>query len=136
MDAVDTNVLLYAHDPRDAVKQQKAVSLIQSLVNGVLLWQVACEYISASQKLQPFGYSRSQAWRDVSDFRRVWTTVLPAWGVLDRAENLLNAYSLSFWDAMITASCLEAGIARLFSEDITGYSKINGLEIINPFQVP
>jgi hypothetical protein len=31
MDAVDTNVLIYAHDPRDQVKQTKAVSLIASL---------------------------------------------------------------------------------------------------------
>ena len=28
MNAVDTNVLIYAHDPRDAAKQAVAVSLI------------------------------------------------------------------------------------------------------------
>ena len=42
MDAVDTNVLLYAHDPRDAAKQATAASLLSSLTDGVLLWQVAC----------------------------------------------------------------------------------------------
>ena len=53
MHAVDTNVLIYAHDPRDAAKQATAVSLMQSLTPGVLLWQVACEYLSASHKLEP-----------------------------------------------------------------------------------
>jgi hypothetical protein len=44
MNAVDTNVLLYVHDPRDVTKQATAANLLQSLADGVLLWQVACEY--------------------------------------------------------------------------------------------
>ena len=81
MHAVDTNVLIYAHDPRDAAKQAMAVSLIQSVTPGVLLWQVACEYLSASRKLEPLGYSRVDAWQDIRDLRRVWTTILPSWNV-------------------------------------------------------
>ena len=45
MNAVDTNVLLYVHDPRDVTKQVTASNLLQSLADGVLLWQVACEYL-------------------------------------------------------------------------------------------
>jgi predicted nucleic acid-binding protein len=56
MNAVDTNVLLYVHDPRDATKQATAANLLQSLTDGVLLWQVTCEYLAASRKLVPFGY--------------------------------------------------------------------------------
>jgi hypothetical protein len=41
MNAVDTNVLFYVHDPRDLIKQTTAASLVQSLIDGVLLWQVA-----------------------------------------------------------------------------------------------
>ena len=36
MNAVDTNVLIYAHDPRDPVKQNKAAALIASLTDGGL----------------------------------------------------------------------------------------------------
>jgi predicted nucleic acid-binding protein len=117
MIAVDTNVLSYVHDPRDPDKQATAASLMQSLTDGVLIWQVACEYLSASRKLEPLGYSLAQAWQDIHDLRRVWTTVLPGWDVLERAERFLSAYSLSFWDAMIIAACLEGGVARLYSED-------------------
>jgi predicted nucleic acid-binding protein len=53
MRAVDTNVLIYAHDPRHPAKQATAISLIESLTDGALLWQVACEYLSASHK-HPF----------------------------------------------------------------------------------
>lgn len=135
MNAVDTNVLLYVHDPRDRDKQATAAALLQSLTDGVLLWQVACEYIAASRKLEPFGYSRAQAWRDISDLRRVWTTILPSWSVLERAERLLDSYSLSFWDGMLIAACLEAGVTHLYSEDFDAYPQVDGLAIVNPFSV-
>jgi predicted nucleic acid-binding protein len=136
MDALDTNVLMYAHDPRDPAKQLVAVSLIQGLVDGALLWQVACEYLSASRKLESLGYSRVQAFQDVRDLRSVWTTLIPEWDVLDRAESLLNTYSLSFWDAVLIAACCQGGVARLYSENFSGYSRIDGLALINPFQTP
>jgi len=40
MTAVDTNVLVYAHDPREPAKRTVALSLLDSLDDGVLLWQV------------------------------------------------------------------------------------------------
>ena len=56
MNAVDTNILLYARDPRNPSKQVAATSLLQSLTDGVLLWQVACEYLAASRKLEAVGW--------------------------------------------------------------------------------
>jgi predicted nucleic acid-binding protein len=55
MNAVDTNLLIYVHDPRDPPKQATADALVKSLIDGVLLWQVACEFIAASRKLEPYG---------------------------------------------------------------------------------
>jgi predicted nucleic acid-binding protein len=43
MNAVDTNILIYARDPRDPTKQALATALLSSLTDAVLLWQVACE---------------------------------------------------------------------------------------------
>jgi len=135
MNAVDTNILLYVYAPRDPAKQAAAASPLQSLTDGVLLWQVACEYLAASRKLELLGYNRSQAWQDIRDLHRVWTTILPSWGVLDQAERLLSSYSLSFWDGMIIAACLEGGVTRLYSEDLDAYPRVDGLEIVNPFKV-
>ena len=134
MNAVDTNVLLYVHDPRDVTKQATAGNLLQSLADGVLLLQVACEYLAASRKLVPFGYNLTQAYQDVRDLQRVWFTLLPSWSTLDRAQTLLSNYSLSFWDAMIIAACLEAGVTRLYSEDFDAYAHVDSLQIVNPFK--
>ena len=136
MNAVDTNVLIYAHDPRDTTKNAIAISLVDSMFDGVLLWQVACEFLWVSRKLVPFGYDQTQAWSEVRRLRRAWRTAVPDWIVMDLASKLLTSYSLSFWDAMIIAACLEAGVTRLYSEDFDSYSKIEGLSLINPFKVP
>jgi predicted nucleic acid-binding protein len=134
MNAIDTNILLYVHDPRDAAKQAQAASLVQAQTDAILLWQVACEYLAASRKLASQGYAFSQACEDIADLRRVWYTVLPSWGALSRANQLIQRYSLSFWDALLIAACLEAGVQRLYTEDFSAYPDIDGLKILNPFR--
>ncbi len=133
MNAVDTNVLIYARDPRDSAKQGTAISLLANLDDGVLLWQVACEYIAASRKLEQFGYDQTQALADLADMREAWKTILPSWSVLDKAESLLTHYHLSFWDALIVAAYLEGGVTRLHSEDFDDSMRAEGLEVVNPF---
>ena len=133
MNAVDTNVLFYARDTRVPAKRAVAASLIETLDDGVLLWQVACEYLWASRKLEPFGYSAPRAFHDIRRLRRVWQTVIPDWSCIDRAEDLQTRFSLSYWDALIIAACVEAGVERLYSEDFGGQRMIESLEIVNPF---
>src|SRR5215471_12635605 len=85
MNAVDTNVLFYARDSRFPQKQQTARQLIAQLQDGALMWQVACEYLATSRKLEPQGVSREDALGDILRVRRIWRTVLPQWSILERA---------------------------------------------------
>ncbi|MDQ3687191.1 MAG: PIN domain-containing protein [Acidobacteriota bacterium] len=132
MNAVDTNILFYVHDPRDVTKRYTATTLVKSLADGVLLWQVACEYLAASRKLEPLGYSSAQAWQYIRELQDAWETFLPTWETLDRAEVLLRRYRLSSWDALIIAACLQSGVTRLYSEDLDASVRAEGLEIVNP----
>jgi predicted nucleic acid-binding protein len=133
MNAVDTNILIYVNDPRDPVKQGVAIALVSALTEGILLWQVACEYLAASRKLESLGYDRARAYQYIRDLQQVWYSALPTWNVIDRAENLMSRFSLSHWDAMMIAACLEADVQMLYTEDL-GYSRIDGLGIVNPFK--
>ena len=58
MIAVDTNVLIYACDQADPRRQKVALDLITNGQDGVLLWQVACEFLAASRKLGKQGSPR------------------------------------------------------------------------------
>ena len=136
MSAVDTNILIYVHDSRDPAKQATADALVQSLTSAVLLWQVSCEYIAASRKLVSSGYSVELAWQDIRKLQTVWELKLPTMNVLWRAEELMGRYSLSSWDALLVAACLEAGVTRLYTEDFDDSVRAEGLEVINPFANP
>jgi predicted nucleic acid-binding protein len=134
MNAVDTNILIYVHDYRETDKREIAESLIETLTDGVLLWQVACEYIAASRKLEPLGYNRQKAWEDLRKLQSLWSTQLPTWNVLSLAEDLTQRYSLSTWDSLIVAACLDCGVTRFYSEDFDKSAEAEGLEIVNPFK--
>ena len=136
MIALDTNVLIYVCDRSDPQRQQTAIQLVANSTDGVLLWQVACEFVAASRKLSTQGFSASDAWSRLAEFLGVFRLVLPSEGVLNRAQGLHVSHKVSFWDAMILASCLEVGVEILYSEDVPGLDVLERLRVINPFARP
>lgn len=133
MIAFDTNVLIYAADPRVPGKQRIALDLLLGADSGILLWQVACEFIAVSRKLASYGFTRAEAWDQLAQHLRSFPLVLPTLSILDHAQRLHAEQQWSFWDAMIVGACLEAGVTRLYSEDLPGRAAPPSLEIINPF---
>ena len=133
MIAIDTNVLLYACDRADSRRQQIAIDLVTSRRDGVLLWQVACEFVAASRKLSAQGFTASDAWNRLAEFLAVLPLVLPTAGVLERGRGLHATHAVSFWDALILAACAEAGVEILYSEDVPGLPALGTLRVVNPF---
>lgn len=133
MIALDTNVLIYACDKADPRRQRIALDLVEKALDGVLLWQVACEFVAASRKLSPQGFTASDAWDRLAEFLALFHLVVPSAGVLDRARELHLAHGVSFWDATILASCLESGVDVLYSEDVPGTDALSPLQVLNPF---
>jgi predicted nucleic acid-binding protein len=133
MIAVDTNVLIYCCDEGDARRQKIALDLVTSARDGLLLWQVAGEFIAASRKLGAQGFSAAAAWARLADFLELFPLVLPTPQVLVHARRLHSEQQVAFWDAMLLGACLEAGVTRLYSEDLPSPAKADSLEIVNPF---
>jgi predicted nucleic acid-binding protein len=99
MIAVDTNVLIYACDQSDPRRQTIALDLIAASTDGVLLWQVASEFLSASRKLGKQGFTPTQAWNRLAEFRDLFPLVLPAEANLTHARELHVLHTVSLWDA-------------------------------------
>ncbi len=133
MTALDTNILIYACDKADGRRQRIALDLLWSAADGVLLWQVACEFIAASRKLKSQGFTTANAWDRLAEYLGLFPLILPSSEVFGRAKGLHLDEGWSFWDAMIVASCLGCGVKRLYSEDLPGRISNCGLEVVNPF---
>src|SRR3954452_24381945 len=88
MIAVDTNVLIYACDQSEPRRQPIALDLIAATAEGVLLWQVACEFLAASRKLSKQGFTATQAWNRLAEFQDLLPLVLPSPANLTHAREL------------------------------------------------
>jgi predicted nucleic acid-binding protein len=71
MIALDTNILIYACDKADPSRQQIALDLVSNAFDGILLWQVACEFVAASRKLKHQGFTTADAWNRLADYQSI-----------------------------------------------------------------
>ena len=136
MIALDTNILIYACDKADLKRQQVAIDLVSNARDGVLLWQVACEFVAASRKLRSQGFTMVDAWERLADYLALFPLILPAAAAFEGARILHAEDGWSFWDAMVVAACLECRVTCLYSEDLPGRAVRWPLEIVNPFLQP
>ncbi len=138
MNAVDTNVFVYAFDADEAIKRPKAEELLDGLAQQsgetVLLWQVAGEFLNCLRKWESTG--RMSVADVEAHFRDVIATFplrLPTAACFAISFDLRSRYSLSHWDSMLLAACKEAGVDVLFTEDLSAGTDYDGVKIINPF---
>jgi predicted nucleic acid-binding protein len=132
---VDTNVLVYAHDASDTIRQPVARTLISELWrtrSGAVSTQVLQEfYVVATRKFDP-PMPRREA-RDLVDAYGHWQLVEIDVALIVAASQLEERHSLSFWDALIVEAARRAGATRLVTEDLQSGRRIAGIPIDNPF---
>lgn len=132
---VDTNVLAYAKDRKNSLKQAKAKLWLESLAarrSLVLSAQSLREYYAVSLRLVRPLDCRADARREIASLASfvpeslLEDRLVEAWALEDR-------YRLAFFDCLLIASALAAGCEIFLSEDMNGGQKIDALRIVNPF---
>ncbi|MBX3439034.1 MAG: PIN domain-containing protein [Planctomycetaceae bacterium] len=140
MNAIDTNVLIYAVDSADPVRQSQAINLLNTLANDpdkvVLLWQVAVEYLACLRRWENLGrIVRDDTTALVDAMEATFECVFPTATILKQSLTLSSHYSLSHWDSLLVAACIEAGVTTLYSEDLASGMRYETVSVINPFAV-
>lgn len=128
-------MLIYAVDSRDAAKRAKAIDLLARLPapETIIPWQVACELAAVLYRMKHTGALQGDPSPVIEQLRSCFPIILPQVATLARSQRLIGELGLSTWDAMLIAACADAGVARLFTEDLQSGQSIAGVEIINPF---
>jgi predicted nucleic acid-binding protein len=132
---VDTNVFIYARDPRVPVKQQCAAELIHRLWldrAGRTSMQVLNEfYVTVTRKLNP-SVDAETAWDEV--------LALTAWNpqptdreLLKIARDIERRYRTNWWDALIVAAAQAQQCTLLISEDFQDGMGFGQVTVRNPF---
>lgn len=130
---LDTNVLLYAEDARDPAKRDRAQHVIRALVAdqaAVVSTQVLQEFfVIATKKLK---LPADVAHDCVATYAQL-DVALVSPGLVLAAIELHRLHGLSFWDALIVRTAMDAGCTRLLSEDLQHARSFEALVVENPF---
>lgn len=129
---VDTNILVYASDPKAGEKHIRATRALERLWDeqtGRVSVQVLQEfYVTATQKLKT---PRASA-REVVQIYAPWVQYPTTPKTILRASGLAESTRLSFWDALIIASAEQVDASLLYTEDLNAGQTISGVKIVNP----
>lgn len=131
---VDTNVFVYLFAPDSPAKQATARQLIDDNAENIIVsTQVLGEfYATVTRKLaEPLSAERAlDALEELCDF-----SVRPIHAELTLSAVRRSVTSrLSYWDALIVESALEAGAGVLVTEDLQHGQTFAGLRVRNPFR--
>jgi len=133
---VDTNILLYAHDPLAGAKRDRARQLIEHLWTtgkGVLSTQVLQELcVNLRRKVKPP--------LPVDEIRRLVQDYLSWEIVVNSPESVIQAleievrYKISHWDALVLQAAESAGAAIVYSDDLAAGQKYGAVRVVNPLR--
>lgn len=134
---VDTNVLVYVRDARDAEKQRSSAAWLAALWEsrrGRVSTEVLHEYyVTVTAKLRP-GLPIDEAREDVQSLR-AWLPIPATFDLIETAWNVQDRWAFSFWDAMIVAAAQAAGCGILLTEDLSHDQQLGDVRVVNPFQL-
>jgi predicted nucleic acid-binding protein len=137
---IDANIFVYAYDPADPVKHDRAIRLIDEVSrtgNLALSVQVLNELAwTLLRKGAAFGLSREDV-RDIVDEVALSARILPVTPDLTRrALEVGVPQGLAFWDALIWAVADRYEIPTFYTEDFQHGRTVESVRFVNPFLLP
>ena len=130
---IDTNLIVYANDGRDPDKQNKAITLIQTLMKdglGVISSQVLQEY--ANTALTKLHQQHTIVLRQLTLLESFEIVLLKPL-LIRRAIEIRSAYGITFWDSCIISAAESAGCDSIYAEDLNAGQYYSGIRLLNPF---
>ena len=131
----DTNILVYAYDTYDPVKQKIAKDLILENIRNGQGWlsiQVFGEFFNVVTKQIPEPLTSDQA-RDAISYLSILNITEMDMKLVLRAIETHQKYGTTYWDSMIVAAAERANCSRLLSEDFNAFQMYHGIIADNPF---
>lgn len=133
---LDTDVLVYAHDRSEALKQKQALEVLdraQEMATGLLTTQILAEFFWVSTRRLRASLTLEEAVHQVELFARAWPVLDVTTFTVLEALRATRTYQMTYWDAQIWASARLNQIPVIFSEDFTDGAVIEGVRFVNPF---
>jgi predicted nucleic acid-binding protein len=138
---VDTNILVYRFDARDAVKQHRAREVLRDGLlddNVVLAHQCIVEFVAAVTRPRPELAGApllppSEATLEAETLLTQYPVLYPGREIVLTALRGMAMYRLSWFDAHLWAYAEVHGVDEILSEDFTHGRHYGTVRAVNPF---
>lgn len=133
---VDSNILIYVHDPRDQPKQMQAYEVLDRLIrarSAVLSVQCLSEFFNTARWKLPEPMSQLHALAQVENFTLSCRVLSLTPNAVIEACSCSNRYGLSIWDSLIWAVAKINGVKYIVTEDAEHGRILEGVHYLNPF---
>lgn len=133
---IDTNVLIYAYDPRVRPKQETALALLRRLsVNGRgrISTQVLGEFYAAGTRELDPPLSPAEAAEQIVALAAAWPVLVVTPLVVLEAARGASGHRLHYWDAQLWATARLNQVPLVLSEDFPHEQMLEGVRFLDPF---
>jgi len=130
---LDTNIVIYANDSRDPVKQSRAIEVVTDCIReqtGVVSTQVLQEY--AVVALDKLNQDLDVVLRQLLLLESLEVVQITP-ELVRRGLEIQARYRISYWDGAIIAAAEHANCSLLLSEDLTSGQLYATVRVENPF---
>ena len=134
---LDTNIFVYAFLSSEPLKQAKAVRLIEASLgsgHGCVSYQVLQEFANVARKKFAIRMAVADCRAFIDAAMQPMNRVASSTELIHSALDLQDELRYSFYDSLVIAAALQAGVDTLYSEDLQHAQRVRGtLRIVNPF---
>jgi len=132
---IDTNILVYAHQPSESVKHERAVRTIETLMAsglGRLSAQILGEFLSATTRGRRPILTMQDALRQATFLGLALPVFDQTRLIVLEAGRGVHEHQLSYFDAQIWATARLNQVSTIFTEDFTNGRRVEGVQFLNP----
>ena len=132
---IDTNILVYAYDIDEPIKQARAQEILKQGIEGetaVLSVQVIGEFFTVVTKRIPNPLSAQEA-EQVLDLLSILPVIDLDFRMVRHAIEIHRQHSIAYWDALIVAAAHRAECTQILTEDLNTGQPYEGVTVVNPF---
>jgi predicted nucleic acid-binding protein len=141
---VDTNILVYRHDPRDPRKQSLAKAVLRKGIGGrsvAVAYQCVVEFVAAvSRPQKALGgkplLALADALLEAEGLMAQFTVLYPTTEQLVTGIRGTALYGLPWFDAQMWACAEVNGLSEILSEDFQHGRHYGTVRAMNPFVTP
>jgi predicted nucleic acid-binding protein len=128
---IDANVWLYAFiENGETYKSSQARAIMQTKNITVSIQVINEVCVNLVKKVHT---TEAEVRQIVKSFYQRYTVVPLDQATALKASEIRERHSFSFWDSLIVASAILAGVDVLYSEDMQDGFEIENVRIVNPF---